>query len=107
LSKESGVSEDREEVSESGEVVGDTTAVVYGRREVLQELANVHDSFSDADRATLFEVSNHVFDVSDESVSAVHAAKQVVKVICVQNAVHDTCEHSDNIDTVEGNSLVD
>ena len=107
LGEEGRVSEDGEELAELGEVVGDSTTVVDGGREVLEELADIHNSLADANRAALLEVSNHVLNVNDHRVGAVHAAEQVVEVVSVENAVHDSSENSDDVQTVKGLGLVE
>ncbi len=74
LGEEAGVAEDGEELSELGKVIGDPSAVVTGGREVLEELANVHDTFADPNGAALLEVGHSVLNVGDHAVSAGHAA---------------------------------
>ena len=49
LGEKAWVTEDREELAELGEVVGDTSAVVDGGGEILEQFSNVHNTMSNAD----------------------------------------------------------
>ena len=96
------VIEDWEEVSEFYEIFGDSTAVVNCRGEILEEFSNVHNTEADACGSTLLEVSNSVFNINDEWVSAVHTSEQVCEVVFMDNSIHEASENVDDINGAEG-----
>jgi hypothetical protein len=103
LLEEGGVAEDGEELAELVEVLGDFAAVVGGNGNLIDEVLHVEDAGGDAPEGALGEVVHSVLNVGHHSLGTVHAAEQVVEVVFVDDAVHDTGEDLD--DSLNGNVL--
>ncbi len=98
LSEESGVAEDAEELAELGEVLRDVSAVLNCRGEVHKdELLDLVDTVHDVPESGQHKVFNHGLNIGDKSLGAVDTADEVVDVVLLDNAVHNSSQEVDGV----------